>query len=96
MDSKPDITWEEYVKLIKEHQDPYDRWVHLAHMIDQYRIFPRIFITAYILLLGYSSFWFMALLAPTAAQTGFVSTIIGAGAAWFGLYVNSGFKRYDH
>tara|TARA_R100000734_G_C3318214_1_gene112147 strand:- start:3095 stop:3289 length:195 start_codon:yes stop_codon:yes gene_type:complete len=33
--------------------------------------------------------WFMGLEDPNNAQAGFVSVIIGAGAAWFGLYVNS-------
>jgi|TARA_B110000908_G_C10048246_1_gene354964 hypothetical protein len=33
--------------------------------------------------------WFMSLPDPTNAQAGFVSTIVGAGAAWFGLYVSS-------
>ena len=32
----------------------------------------------------------MAMPDPTTAQAGFVSVIIGAGAAWFGLYVGSG------
>jgi hypothetical protein len=32
--------------------------------------------------------WFMALDAPNNAQAGFVSVVVGAGAAWFGLYVN--------
>ena len=32
----------------------------------------------------------MALEAPNMAQSGFVSVIVGAGAAWFGLYFNSG------
>jgi hypothetical protein len=32
----------------------------------------------------------MALEVPNMAQSGFVSVIVGAGAAWFGLYVNSG------
>jgi hypothetical protein len=36
--------------------------------------------------------WFMELPDPTNAQAGFVSVIVGAGAAWFGLYVNSGPK----
>jgi hypothetical protein len=31
----------------------------------------------------------MALPEPNNAQAGFVSVIVGAGAAWFGLYVNS-------
>jgi hypothetical protein len=34
--------------------------------------------------------WFMLLDNPNNAQAGFVSVIVGAGAAWFGLYVNSG------
>jgi len=36
--------------------------------------------------------WFMSLPDPNNAQAGFVSVIVGAGAAWFGLYVNSGPK----
>ena len=27
---------------------------------------------------------------PNNAQAGFVSVVVGAGAAWFGLYVNGG------
>ena len=34
--------------------------------------------------------WFMAMPDPTTAQTGFVSVVVGAGAAWFGLYCGSG------
>lgn len=34
--------------------------------------------------------WFMALPDPNMAQAGLVSVVTGAGAAWFGLYVNSG------
>lgn len=34
--------------------------------------------------------WFMSLQAPTMEQAGFVSVIVGAGAAWFGLYTSSG------
>ena len=30
----------------------------------------------------------MALENPNNAQAGFVSVVVGAGAAWFGLYVN--------
>jgi len=32
--------------------------------------------------------WFMDLPDPNNAQAAFTSTMIGAGAAWFGLYVN--------
>ena len=33
--------------------------------------------------------WFMSLPDPTNQQAGLVSIIVGAGAAWFGLYVRS-------
>ena len=29
---------------------------------------------------------------PTNAQPAFIATIVGAGAAWFGLYVGNGHK----
>ena len=39
--------------------------------------------------------WFMGLPEPSMAQAGFVSTVVGAGAAWFGLYVGSGHRKKD-
>lgn len=65
----------------------------LAAAIDSWRIFPRIFITTYIYLLYSSANWFMALETPTMEQAGLISVIVGAGAAWFGLYANSGKKE---
>ena len=65
----------------------------LATAIDSWRIFPRIFISTYIYLLYSSANWFMALQAPTMEQAGLISVIVGAGAAWFGLYANSGKKE---
>ena len=32
--------------------------------------------------------WFMDLEAPNFEQSGLISVVVGAGAAWFGLYVN--------
>jgi hypothetical protein len=43
----------------------------------------------YIYLLYEVTTWFMALPEPNNAQAGLVSVVVGAGAAWFGLYVNS-------
>ena len=37
----------------------------------------------------------MELPEPSMAQAGFVSTVVGAGAAWFGLYVGSGHRKKD-
>ena len=58
--------------------------------IDKFRLFPRAFIVAYIWMFWETGIWFMALEDPNTAQAGFVSIVVGAGAAWFGLYVNSG------
>ena len=58
--------------------------------IDKFRLFPRLFIMVYIWMFWETGTWFMSLEDPTTAQAGFVSIVVGAGAAWFGLYVNSG------
>jgi hypothetical protein len=64
-----------------------------AAAVDSWRIFPRVFITTYIYLLYYSAMWFMGLPAPTLEQAGLISVIVGAGAAWFGLYANTGSSK---
>ena len=33
--------------------------------------------------------WFMGLENPTLEQSGLISIIVGAGAAWFGLYAGT-------
>lgn len=70
--------------------NPYVKFIHLARAIDSWRIFPRVFISVYILLLYQVSHWFMNLSDPNTQQASLVSIVIGAGAAWFGLYVGSG------
>ena len=70
-------------------QSKYKKWVDLAYAIDQWRIFPRLFITTYIYLLYKVVMWYMALPNPTMEQSGLVSIVVGAGAAWFGLYTGS-------
>ena len=67
----------------------YQKWIDLAHMVDQWRIFPRVFITTYIYLLYKVVIWYMNLAAPSMEQSGLVSVVVGAGAAWFGLYTGS-------
>jgi hypothetical protein len=71
-------------------QNPYRRWIYLARAIDAWRPFPRLFISLYIYLLYSVVTWYLALPDPTMEQSGLISIIVGAGAAWFGLYVNSG------
>lgn len=58
--------------------------------LNEWRIIPRMLILAYMIAFFNATQWFMALPDPTNAQAGFVSTIVGAGAAWFGLYVSGG------
>ena len=57
--------------------------------LDKLRLFPRLFITVYIWMFYDVVQWFMSLPDPTNQQAGLVSIIVGAGAAWFGLYVRS-------
>jgi len=59
------------------------------YWFDKLRLFPRAFISMYIYLLYQVTEWFMALPDPSMPQAGLVSVVVGAGAAWFGLYVNS-------
>ena len=69
--------------------NPYAKIIHLARAVDSWRIFPRIFISTYIFLLYKVVIWYMEIPAPTMEQSGLVSIVVGAGAAWFGLYTGS-------
>jgi hypothetical protein len=69
--------------------NPYAKIIHLAKAVDSWRIFPRIFITTYIILLYKCVIWYMELPDPTMEQSGLISIVVGAGAAWFGLYTGS-------
>ena len=73
----------------EQRYNPWQRWIHLAKTFDSWRVFPRLFITLYMVLLYYSTMWFMALNEPTMEQSGLISIIVGAGAAWFGLYTRT-------
>ncbi len=72
--------------------NPYAKIIHLARAVDSWRIFPRVFITTYIFLLYKVVIWYMALGNPTMEQSGLVSIVVGAGAAWFGLYTGTSKK----
>ena len=73
----------------KEPDNPYQKWIWLSNMIDAWRIFPRAFLSVYIFLLYYETMWFMDLPDPSLEQSGLISVIVGAGAAWFGLYAGT-------
>ena len=70
-------------------KNPHQRWIFLAQAVDSWRIFPRAFLSVYMYLLYFATFWFMALEAPSFEQSGLISIVVGAGAAWFGLYAGT-------
>ena len=73
--------------------NPYAKIIHMARAVDAWRIFPRLFLTVYIVLLYKVVIWFMELPSPNFEQSGLVSIVVGAGAAWFGLYTGSSKNR---
>ncbi len=60
----------------------------LPQFLSNWRTVPRVMMALYGLVFYNTMTWFMALENPNNAQAGFVSVVVGAGAAWFGLYVN--------
>ena len=75
--------------------NPYAKLIHMARAVDAWRIFPRLFLTVYIVLLYKCVIWYMNLPSPSMEQSGLISVVVGAGAAWFGLYVNSAAKEHS-
>ena len=59
----------------------------IASTLDKFRVIPRLMMLAYCWAFYSSIQWFMQLSVPTNSQAMFISTIVGAGAAFFGLYV---------
>ena len=68
----------------------YQWLIDLSEAVDAWRIFPRVFISTYIYLLYKTTIWFTTLHDPNTAQAGLISVVVGAGAAWFGLYAGTG------
>ena len=62
----------------------------IPELMSNWRLIPRLLMALYTYAFYSVTTWFMAMPDPTTAQAGFVSVIVGAGAAWFGLYVGSG------
>jgi len=69
--------------------NPYAKLIHMARAVDAWRIFPRLFLTVYIVLLYKCVIWYMNLPTPTMEQSGLISIVVGAGAAWSGLYTGT-------
>ena len=75
--------------------NPWQKWIHLARAVDSWRLWPRAFLSVYIFLIYWVVMWFLDLPEPSMEQSGLISILVGAGAAWFGLYVNSAAKEHD-
>jgi hypothetical protein len=76
------------VNLVPAAPEDEPTWYNMASgVLDKFRVIPRLIMLAYIYAFYSTTVWFMALSHPTNAQAAFVSTIVGAGAAFFGLYV---------
>ena len=63
----------------------------MARAVDAWRIFPRVFIQ-HTFITYKVVIWYMELGNPTMEQSGLVSIVVGAGAAWFGLYAGTSKK----
>lgn len=84
----------EFDTTTKEHApSKFQPLLEFADVIDAYRIFPRAFIATYLYLLIETTQWFMTLPEPNTSQAGLISVVVGAGAAWFGLYTSTGSAR---
>jgi hypothetical protein len=78
-----------------DRSNPWQKYIFLAKAVDAWRIWPRAFLSVYIFLIYYVVMWFLDLPEPSMEQSGLISILVGAGAAWFGLYVNSAAKEHD-
>ena len=72
-----------------KNDNPYQKLIFVAQAVDSWRIIPRAFLSVYMFLLYYTTFWFMDITDPTMEQSGFISVVVGAGAGWFGLYTST-------
>ena len=90
---KKKIELEVEVDTSTKSPNKYQGVIDLAKAIDAWRIFPRIFITTYIILLYKCVIWYMNLPNPSMEQSGLISIVVGAGAAWFGLYTGTDKSR---
>ena len=89
---KVNIELEVDTNVVDSSKNKYQNLIDLAKAIDSWLIFPRIFIRTYIYLLYNVVIWYMNIADPTLEQSGLVSIVVGAGAAWFGLYTGTSKK----
>ena len=89
---KVNIELEVDTNVVDSSKNRYHGLIDLAKAVDAWRIFPRLFLSVYIFLLYKTVIWYMNLPNPSLEQSGLISIVVGAGAAWFGLYAGTGKK----
>tara|TARA_R110000851_G_scaffold42698_4_gene105978 strand:- start:5621 stop:5914 length:294 start_codon:yes stop_codon:yes gene_type:complete len=89
---KVNIELEVDTNTVDSSKNRFQGWIDFAKAVDAWRIFPRLFLTVYIILLYKCVIWYMELPVPTMEQSGLISIVVGAGAAWFGLYTGTSKK----
>ena len=90
---KVNIELEVDTNVVDRSKNKYQGLIDLAKAVDAWRIFPRLFLSVYIFLLYKTVIWYMNLPSPSLEQSGLISIVVGAGAAWFGLYAGTGKKE---
>ena len=90
---KVNIELEVDTNVVDSSKNKYQGLIDLAKAVDAWRIFPRLFLSVYIFLLYKTVIWYMNLTSPSLEQSGLISIVVGAGAAWFGLYAGTGKKE---
>ena len=63
--------------------NPHAKVIHMARAVDAWRIFPKTVPNSLYPLLYKCVIWYMNLADPTMEQSGLISIVVGAGAAWF-------------
>ena len=72
---KVNIELEVDTSVVDSSKNPFQKVIHLAKAVDAWRIFPRLFLTVYIVLLYKCVIWYMGLEAPSMEQSGLISIV---------------------
>jgi hypothetical protein len=68
------------------------RFLDIAEVIDAHRVFPKLFMVGYFLLIWKVGTWFMLLDKPSAEQSAFVTIVTSSFAPLLNWYFQSGRK----
>ena len=98
--SKFEASREEIYRLRREIErlnraSPWRKWSDFALMLNNYRIFPRLFFGIYMFVFLYIVQWFVGLTDPSGTQVTFATGVLGLSTAVFGLYVSKGNNHPD-